>query len=138
MSRRDTYHNIVKRALIKEGWSITHDPYTFRSDPELSTDLGAERTIGAEREGKKIAIEIKSFLHTSQVTEFEKTIGQYQLYTWLLQEQEPERELYVAVPTYAYDGILSQAVGRLALNKLGMKIIVYAISEEGRLQWITP
>ncbi|GAK59897.1 FdxN element excision controlling factor protein [Candidatus Vecturithrix granuli] len=73
----------------------------FRSEPELSTNLGAERTIAAEREGGKIAVEIKSFLYASQVSEFEKTIGQYELYIWLLQEQEPDRELYVAVPTYA-------------------------------------
>lgn len=29
MSRRDTYHYIVKHALIREGWTITHDPYYF-------------------------------------------------------------------------------------------------------------
>lgn len=138
MSRRDTYHNIVKDALIREGWTITHDPYTFRSEPELSTDLGAERTIAAERQGEKIAVEIKSFLRGSQMSEFEKAIGQYELYQWLLQDQEPDRVLYVAVPTYAYDGILSKAVGQLAIRKLHMKLIVYSISEEGRLQWITP
>ena len=138
MSRRDTYHQIVKNALIREGWTITHDPYMFRSDPELSTDLGAERTIAAERAGEKIAIEIKSFLYGSQVSEFEKTIGQYELYQWLLQDQEPDRELYVAVPTYAYDGILSKAVGQMAVKKLRMKLIVYTISEEGGLQWINP
>lgn len=138
MSRRDTYHDIVKYALINEGWKITHDPYLFQSEPELSTDLGAERTIAAERSGQKIAVEIKSFLHASQITEFEKAIGQYELYSWLLQEQEPDRELFVAVPTYAYHGILSQPVGQMALKKLGMKLIVYAISEGGTLQWITP
>ena len=110
----------------------------FRSEPELSTDLGAERTIAAERAGQKIAVEIKSFLHASQITEFEKVIGQYELYTWLLQEQEPDRELYVAVPTYAYHGILAQPVGQMAHKKLSMKLIVYTISEGGTLQWITP
>ncbi len=29
MSRRDTYHYVVTDALIREGWTITHDPYTF-------------------------------------------------------------------------------------------------------------
>ena len=61
MSRRDTYHQIVKNALIREGWTITHDPYMFRSDPELSTDLGAERTIAAEREGKKLLSKSRVF-----------------------------------------------------------------------------
>ena len=138
MSRRDTYHDIVKHALIREGWTITHDPYMFRSEPELSTDLGAERPIAAEREGEKIAVEIKSFLQVSQVSELEKAIGQYELYTWLLQDQEPERELYVAVPTHAYEGILSQPVGQMVLQRLAMKVIVYSVTEEGKLVWIRP
>ncbi len=75
MSRRDTYHEIVKQALIKEGWTITHDPYVFDSDPQLATDLGAERLIAAERETEKIAVEIKSFLNQSQVVDLEKAIG---------------------------------------------------------------
>ncbi|MCP4397416.1 MAG: hypothetical protein GY801_08990, partial [bacterium] len=61
MSRRDTYHYVVKDALIREGWTITHDPYTFDTEPQLSTDLGAERTIAAEKGEDKIAVEIKSF-----------------------------------------------------------------------------
>ena len=24
---KDIYHNLVKQALINEGWTITHDPY---------------------------------------------------------------------------------------------------------------
>ncbi len=50
MSRRDKYHPVVKHKLIQEGWTITHDPYIFfNSAPQLSTDLGAERLIGAEK-----------------------------------------------------------------------------------------
>ena len=54
MSRRDMYHNVVKDALIREGWTITHDPYTFDTEPQLAADLGAERTIAA----KKIKIKL--------------------------------------------------------------------------------
>ncbi len=80
MSRRDTYHDLVKRALIREGWIITHDPYFLQADPKLSIDLGAERTLAAERGNEKIAVEIKSFLSESQVTELERAVGQYGIY----------------------------------------------------------
>ncbi len=50
MSKRDTYHEVVKQALIREGWTITHDPYSFDAAPQLSTDLGAERLLAAERQ----------------------------------------------------------------------------------------
>jgi hypothetical protein len=77
MSRRDIYHNIVKQALIREGWTITHEQYNFETEPQLSTDIGAEKLIAAERKQEKIAVEIKSFLAESQVSELEKAIGQY-------------------------------------------------------------
>ena len=40
---RDLFHDIVKKALIKDGWTITHDPFTLHSRKEggLSTDIGA-------------------------------------------------------------------------------------------------
>ena len=34
MPRRDLYHDIVKNALVKAGWSITHDPLIL-GDTEL-------------------------------------------------------------------------------------------------------
>ncbi len=46
MSRRDMYHNIVKEALIREGWEITHDPYNFDAAPKFSTDIGADIRLG--------------------------------------------------------------------------------------------
>jgi len=29
MPRKDIYHDTVKRALIKDGWTITHDQFTL-------------------------------------------------------------------------------------------------------------
>ncbi len=62
----------------------------------------------------------------------------YNLYIWHLEDQEPDRLLYVAVPRYAYEGIFSMPVGQMTVTRLQMKLIVYAISGEGALQWITP
>lgn len=139
MSRKDKYHPLVKQKLIQEGWTITHDPYIFwNSNPQLSTDLGAERLIAAEKGHEKIIVEVKSFLNLSQVSDLEKAIGQYNLYIWHLEEQEPDRVIYVAVPRYAYEGIFSLPVGQMTIRRLQMKLIVYDVSGEGELQWLTP
>lgn len=135
MSRRDKYHPIVKQALIHEGWTITHDPYSFQTDPPLSTDIGAERVIAAERDHEKIAVEVKSFLAESQVTELERALGQYGLYQGLLEMQEPERELYLAVPENVYANILSRQVGQVAMRYFHLNLIVFSLSEEQPLQW---
>ena len=56
MSAKDRFHQVVKAALEKEGWIITHDPLTLRVDDrtDLHIDLGAEKLIAAERAGQKI------------------------------------------------------------------------------------
>lgn len=138
MSRRDTYHDVVKNALIKEGWTITHDPYVLSTDPKLAADLGAERVIAAERDVEKIVVEIKSFQRASQVADLEEAIGQYSIYHLFLQQQEPERMLYLAVPTHAFENILCRQVGRVTIQSLKIHVIVYSLSPEEPLQWKTP
>ncbi|MBP7999965.1 MAG: hypothetical protein KA314_03570 [Chloroflexi bacterium] len=66
MSAKDIIHEAVKNALIKDGWTITHDPFTLKiGDDNLFADLAAEKWIVAERREKKIVVEIKSFLGPS-------------------------------------------------------------------------
>jgi hypothetical protein len=56
MSRRDDLHIPVRRALEKDGWTITHDPLVLVfKGIELKADLGAERGFAAETEGRKMA-----------------------------------------------------------------------------------
>lgn len=69
MPARDIYHDTVKTALEKEGWIITDDPLTLRfGGRQLMVDLGAEHLLAAEKEGQRIAVEIKSFAGLSIVT----------------------------------------------------------------------
>jgi len=116
MARRDKFYQIVRDRLEADGWTITHEEYVFDADPQLSTDLGAERLLAAERQLEKIAVEIKSFLLDSQVADLEKAIGQYGLYRKLLELQEPDRILYLAVPLHAYEDIFARQVGKLAIE----------------------
>ena len=98
MSRRDQFHDACKNALIKAGWIITHDPFPLRRGVQnLSVDLGAELPLAAERDGRKIAVEVKSLLGGVEMPEFERALGQYILYRSLLKRAEPERVLYLAM-----------------------------------------
>ncbi len=54
---KDKFHNVVKNALEKDGWNITADPYEINiDDVDFEIDLAAEELLGAEREGRKIAV----------------------------------------------------------------------------------
>jgi hypothetical protein len=68
MPKLDTIHNAVRNALVKDGWSITDDPYIIQyRRTVLYADLGAERPIAAERNGQKLVVEVKSFIGASKI-----------------------------------------------------------------------
>jgi hypothetical protein len=80
---KDLIHDAVKNALIKDDWTITHDPYPIQyEEVKLSADLGAERTLAAERGNEKIVIEIKSFVSRSPIQDLKLALGQYNLVQW--------------------------------------------------------
>lgn len=73
---RDFLHQIVKNALLKDGWLITHDPFpiTF-GNRRVYADLGAEKLLAAEKEGQKIVVEVKSFVGLSAIRNYRKQLG---------------------------------------------------------------
>ncbi len=110
MSAKDAFHDVVKNALKKAGWTITHDPlYISFGGVQMQIDLGAERLIAAERDGEKIAVEVKSFLNTSAISDFHTALGQFLNYRAAIRAEEPERKLYLAVPLLRSCTILNKA-----------------------------
>ncbi|MGE0085471.1 MAG: XisH family protein [Desulfococcaceae bacterium] len=136
MPVRDNFHNTVKNALIREGWKITHDPYFMRyGDTEFYIDLGAEKILAAEKEGRKIAVEIKSFLGDSTVYEFHTALGQFISYRNILEEIEPDRTLYLAVPADIFDSFFRSRFGQMAVRKNQIRLIVYNAAREEIESW---
>ncbi len=104
---KDIFHGMVRAALEKDGWTITHDPLTLKlSKRKLYIDLGAERIIAAERGSERIAVEIKSFVGLSPLTDFYKALGQYQLYILALRRRLPDTILYLSMPQESYQSLV--------------------------------
>ncbi len=137
MPARDVYHDVVKRALEKDGWTITHDPYTIVAGlRHVFVDLGAERMVAAERGNEKIAAEIKVFSGASEVHDLEEAVGQYLMYRALMAREDAERKLYLAVPHIVVEGILSEPIARPVLEDLQVSILVFDPLEEVIIKWI--
>jgi len=137
MSAKNIYHDVVIDALIADGWKITDDPLKLTyGKRKLYVDLGAERVIGAEQNGKRIAVEIQSFLGRSEVSDFEAAIGQYAVYQTVLRESEPDRALYLAIHLEIAEGIFAEPLGRLITSRQGVKILVFNESTRRVLEWI--
>ncbi|EAM51685.1 fdxN element excision controlling factor protein [Crocosphaera watsonii WH 8501] len=76
MAAKDRFHTIVRIALEKEQWKITDDPLRLDvGGTKFEIDLGAEQLLGAERGKEKIAVEIKSFLSDSPLTDYHAALG---------------------------------------------------------------
>jgi XisH protein len=114
MSRKDLFHQAVRQALEKESWTITHDPLPITvGSLKLQVDLGAEKLIAAQKGNQKIAVEIKSFLRASKITDFYQALGQFFPYKVALQKIEPDRVLYLAVPDSIYQVLFREVLGRV-------------------------
>ncbi|MEC4986845.1 MAG: XisH family protein [Oscillatoria sp. PMC 1068.18] len=148
MPQRDTIHNLVKQAILKDGWVVTDDPYVISyGERFLFVDLGARELevsdikgqfIGAERGNNRIALEIKDFRSQSVITDLERAIGQYVLYHLLLKKVDPEREIYLAITDLTYDEIFNEPIGKLVISDLPLKLLVVDVEKVEVKQWIPP
>ena len=139
MSRKDQFHEVVKRALEKDRWLITHDPFTIQISEavKLKIDLGAENAIAAERDQEKIAVEIKSFITDSDISEFHAALGQYLNYAQALEGKEPDRVLYLAVPLETYSDFFQIPFIQASLSRHAVNLVIYHPIKEKIEEWIS-
>ena len=97
MSQKDSIHDVVKNALIKDGWTIVADPYTIvYGRTQLYADLCAERHE-AQGSADVIVVEIKSFRRSSAMYEFHQALGQYISHRDLLMEwRDPTASIWLS------------------------------------------
>ncbi|MDZ4872459.1 MAG: hypothetical protein CLLPBCKN_001847 [Chroococcidiopsis cubana SAG 39.79] len=137
MPKLDLIHDAVKNALLRDGWSITDDPYVIQyRRTTLYADLGAERPIAAERDGQKLVVEAKSFVGASKIQDLKEALGQYDIYRYLLEATAPDRKLYIAISTIAYNTFFTQDVIQLILKRHQLPLIIVNIEAEEITQWI--
>ncbi len=137
MPAKDVYHDAVKKALIKDGWSILADPYKIKyKDAELFADLALEKPILAEQNKRKIVVEIKSFLSPSPMRDFELALGQYILYRNLINLTEPDYKVYLAIKDSIYENFFKRESIQDITKINQLLLIVIDMEQEEILQWI--
>jgi hypothetical protein len=133
---KDLFHDAVKQALLKQKWIITADPLLIKIEGvKLEIDLAAEKVFAAEKAGRKIAVEIKSFLSPSNITDFHAALGQFLNYRLALQIREPDRILYLAVPIDTFESFFQEPFIQEAVNLYQVKLIIYNPLEEVIVTW---
>jgi len=138
MLAKDIYHNTVKKALIKDGWEITHDPLRIRlaRGKNLFVDLGAERLLAAERGTEKIAIEVKSFTRPSEMKDLEEAVGQFVLYAHLMLRYYPEYTLFLAVNENTCKTVFEEEAGQTLIEDGIIRLFSFDPIQEVIVRWI--
>jgi hypothetical protein len=133
---RDLFHKAVRSALLKEQWDITADPLKIKIDGvKLEIDLAADKVLAAEKSGRKIAIEIKSFLNNSTITDFHGALGQFLNYRLGLQMTDSDRVLYLAVPEDTFDSFFQERFVQEAIKLYQLRLLVYDSDKEVIVLW---
>lgn len=133
---KDLFHHVVRQALLREQWTITADPLVIKIEGvKFEIDLAAERVFAAEKGGRKIAVEIKSFLNPSAISDFHAALGQFLNYRLALQMSEPNRILYLAVPVDTYESFFCEVFVQEAVKVYQLKLMIYDPIQEVILRW---
>ncbi|MBD2440263.1 XisH family protein [Nostoc sp. FACHB-110] len=136
MPAKDIYHDAVKNALIKDGWTITADPYFLQyQDAELYADLFAEKALLAEQEGRKIVVEVKSFISPSLMKDFQNALGQYILYRDILQLANKKYDIYLAIRDTIFETFFQRKSIQAVVKLHQIKLIVFNNEREEINLW---
>lgn len=134
---RDIFHPIVREALEKDGWRITHDPYPIVAmGRDYQVDLAAELIVAAEKDSQKIAVEVKGFVSQSIAYEFHTVLGQYLNYRTFMEIQESDRVLYLAVKRSIYDDFFRDEATELVVKKFNVNLVIINEKLKTVEQWM--
>jgi hypothetical protein len=134
---RDAYHDDVVQALTADGWIITDDPLRLAYGArDVYVDLAAELPIAAERDGRRIAVEVKSFIGASNIRELELAVGQFVLYREILARMDAERQLYLAVTVNIHETLFQEPIGQLMIETQSLRLLVFDPTAGRIKRWI--
>ncbi len=137
MPAKDKVHEAAKKALINDGWEITDDPLQIKAGgAKFSIDLAAEKMLVARKGRRRIAVEIKSFIGGSSITEFHLAVGQYGNYRRALRRAKVKIELYLAVPHDVFQEFFQIEFAQWTIEEDEIKLIIFDPDKEVITAWI--
>ncbi|BAU10840.1 putative fdxN element excision controlling factor protein [Leptolyngbya sp. NIES-3755] len=136
MPAKDLYHDAMKNALSKDGWIITKDPLGIRYEEiQVFADMAATKLFAAERDTRKIAVEVKSFINPSPVRDLEVALGQYLIYRGFLSLIEPDRQVYLAIREEVFHDFFQLKGIQTIIEQNQILLIVINTANEVIVQW---
>jgi hypothetical protein len=137
MPRKDQIHDAVRNALIKDGWTITDDPFRIAyEDTDVYADLRIVKTGAGTILQRALVIEIKGFTGDSPIHNLESALGQYELYRIYLKRVAPAERLYLAISVSTYDEQFERPAFAIIVAEKSLPLLVVDTEREEVIQWI--
>ena len=137
MPTQDLYHDVVKNALRKDGWRITHTALQLKARADTRAgELWEGPLLVAEKDERKIVVAVNSFVGRSDLADLSQTFGQLALARPRLQRMNPSRVLYLAVRQATYSACFAEGDGALLLGREHLQLIVFDPRTEAIVQWV--
>ena len=133
MPNTDAHHDIVKKALKKDGWLTVKEqlPLTI-STRTLWVDIKAEKASTNDI----IVVEVKGFEKLRSPMDYlENVVGQYMVYRVILEQKNLNYPLFLAIPHEAYSNLFQEEIVKLIIDKLDIKLLVFDTNLEEIVLW---
>lgn len=134
MPAKDRYDDAVKRALIKANWTVADEQITFQIEDRIMwIDIEAVNVSTA----LVILIEVKELENVaSSIEALANALGKFLLYLLALEETRTDVPLFLAVSELSYQGILTERIGQLVIQRFNIPLIVFDPEREEVTRWI--
>lgn len=134
MPTQDLQHQVVVRAMRKDGWQIEKEQVYIRfGTRRLWVDLRASKS-----DSTIVLVEIKGFdANASAVEALAQAVGQYTIYRAALRFREMTNiPLYLAVPQHIYLTIFNEPIGDWTRREAAINLLIYDVEREEIVEWI--
>ncbi len=129
----------VIRALEKTGWKVTHNPFVIKIERDRVGYIFADLRLEHDNQNEHIIIvEVKCFNSTrTMLEEFYHAVGQCIVYRNALVNNNITTEVYLALPTVAYETFFQKQLIQSVVNDIRLQLIVIDLEKEEVVEWIT-
>lgn len=91
--------------------------------------------MAAERAGRRIAVEVKSFLGESVMADLEQAVGQYLLYRSWMRRTDADRELHLAVSSRVYADVFEDPAAQVLVSDYQICMLSISLEREEVERW---
>ena len=137
MPTPDLYHDVVRNALRKDGWRITHTALQLKARAEASAEeLWEGPWLIADKDERKVAVAVSSLVGHSNLADVLQTWRRLALSRSQLHTMDADRVVYLAVRQATYSACFGGTEGDLLLAKEHMQLLIFDPRAEVIVQWV--